>query len=238
MDERILESIKKSDKILIGIGESFQEKYESLRTEEFLILEKENPLEAGFRKLQFLKEHSNDDVIRAYKSLFELIKDKDYYIISTCTDDKIFNVDFDKTKIVTPCGGFRFLQCKENCMKELLPVSDEMIKNKSEIVCPHCNSTTCFNQLPTENYNEDGYLPDWQKYNQWLQNTLNKPICILELGIGLTYPTVIRWPFEKIAFYNQKAVLYRVHDSLYQTTKELKEKCISIKNDPIGFLNN
>ena len=72
MDERILESIKKSDKILIGIGESFQEKYESLRTEEFLILEKENPLEAGFRKLQFLKEHSNDDVIRAYKSLFEL----------------------------------------------------------------------------------------------------------------------------------------------------------------------
>ncbi len=131
MDERILESIKKSDKILIGIGESFQEKYESLRTEEFLILEKENPLEAGFRKLQFLKEHSNDDVIRAYKSLFELIKDKDYYIISTCTDDKIFNVDFDKTKIVTPCGGFRFLQCKENCMKELLPVSDEMIKNKS-----------------------------------------------------------------------------------------------------------
>lgn len=238
MEERVLESIKKADKLLIGIGESFQENFTSLKSEMFSILEKEDALEAGYQKIEYLKALKEDVVKEAYQKLYYLIKDKDYYILSTCTDDKIFEIGFDNDKIVTPCGGFRFLQCQDNCQNELLPITSDMIAKREKIKCPHCGSDCCFNQLPQEHYNENGYLTSWQQYNKWLQNTLNRNICILELGVGLTYPTVIRWPFEKIAFYNKKAVMYRVHDSLYQSTKELKEKCVSIKNNPILFLNN
>ena len=37
-------------------------------------------------------------------------------------------------------------------------------------------------------------------------------------------PNIIRWPFEKIAYYNRKADFFRVHGTLYQLTEELGGK--------------
>lgn len=237
MEERVIESIREADKILVGIGENFQEKYEVLNTDEFLQMEKEESLKAGFQKIKYIKELKEDQVIGAYKNLGELLKDKDYYLVTTCTDDKIYEAGLQKDRIVTPCGGFRYLQCYNNCSQELLTVTDSMIESEEELICPKCGEKMCFNQLPLENYNENGYLEEWQKYNKWLQGTLNHKLCIIELGVGLKYPSVIRWPFEKIAFYNKKAIMYRIHESLYQSTSELKEKCVPIKSNPIFFLN-
>ena len=54
----------------------------------------------------------------------------------------------------------------------------------------------------------------------------------------MEYPTVIRFPFEKVAYFNQKARFYRVHSRLYQMTAELKEKGVSIQANPEDFLKN
>ena len=121
----------------------------------------------------------------AYRSLLELIKDKDYYIVSLCRDGVIEKIEFDGSRVVTP--------------------NDETDEK-------------------------------WEAYNQWLSRTLNRNLCLLELGVGLKYPTIIRWPFEKIAFFNNKAVMYRVHKSLYQSTEELGDKCIGIKADPLDYV--
>ena len=61
--------------------------------------------------------------------------------------------------------------------------------------------------------------------------------CILELGAGMEYPSVIRFPFEKVAFFNQKSVFYRVHGKLPFLTEELSERGFSIKTDAITFLS-
>ena len=42
---------------------------------------------------------------------------------------------------------------------------------------------------------------------------------------------------KKMAFYNEKATFVRVHHSLYQIGKEIKEKGIGIKMDSRDFLN-
>ena len=76
----------------------------------------------------------------------------------------------------------------------------------------------------------------WDAYNEWLGRTLNRKVCLLELGVGLKYPGVIRWPFEKITFVNNKAIMYRVHNMLYQTTPEMGEKCIGIKADALEYM--
>lgn len=154
MEERMIESVKEAEKVLVGIGEYWDEKGSSART--------------------------------GYENLLELIKDKDYYIISLCYDGLIDEIGFDNDRVVSP--------------------NDE---------------------------NDD----KWDAYNQWLGRTLNRKLCIWELGVGLKYPTVVRWPFEKIAFVNNKAVMYRVHKSLYQTTDELGEKCIGIKADPLEYMS-
>ena len=93
-----------------------------------------------------------------------------------------------------------------------------------------------YNNIYTEKYDENGYLGNWQIYTKWLQGTLNKKLCIIELGASMQFPQIIRFPFEKIAFYNQKAQFFRVHSKLYQLTEELKDKGTAIKENPVDFL--
>lgn len=102
--------------------------------------------------------------------------------------------------------------------------------------CPKCGRLLAFYQITTPGYLEEGYLPQWKKYQKWLQGTLNRRLCILELGAGMEYPSVIRFPFERVAFFNQKAELVRVHSRLYQMTAELKDRGVPVKADPAAFL--
>ena len=80
-------------------------------------------------------------------------------------------------------------------------------------------------------------MQDWESYMKWLQGTLNKKLLVLELGVGLQFPSVIRWPFEKIANLNKKAKFYRINEKLYQLTEELSEKGIAISENAIDWLN-
>ena len=73
---------------------------------------------------------------------------------------------------------------------------------------------------------------------KWLQGTLNHKICIIELGVGMKYPSVIRWPFEKTAFFNNKAFFFRIHKKLYHLTEELNAKGRAVAQNPIEFLTN
>lgn len=92
------------------------------------------------------------------------------------------------------------------------------------------------NNVYASKYNEEGYLKDWSRYTKWLQGTLNKKLCILELGVNLVFPSIIRWPFEKVGFYNQKATFIRVNETLYHMSEELKDKGISVAQNSIDWL--
>ena len=76
----------------------------------------------------------------------------------------------------------------------------------------------------------------WEAYKHWQAATLNKKLLILELGEGFKYPTVMRWPFEKVAFFNQKACLYRVNRHLSQVPEELGERAVGVDGDPVEFV--
>lgn len=76
----------------------------------------------------------------------------------------------------------------------------------------------------------------WERYMKWLQGTLNRKLLVLELGVGLACPDVIRFPFEKVVFYNQKAELIRVHPKLFQLPAELKGRGMSVCEDTVALL--
>lgn len=92
------------------------------------------------------------------------------------------------------------------------------------------------NTLEAETYIEEGYLPRWEAYKQWQTETLNRRLVILELGEGFKIPTVIRWPFEKIAFFNQKSAFFRIHKSLSQIPKEVEERAWGIGEDSLEWI--
>ncbi len=82
---------------------------------------------------------------------------------------------------------------------------------------------------------DDQAATDWDMYMKWLQGTLHKKLLVLELGVGLICPDVIRFPFEKAVFYNQKAELVRVHNKLFQLPVELHGRGISIREDAVDL---
>ena len=43
----------------------------------------------------------------------------------------------------------------------------------------------------------------WEKYLHWLSFTLNQKLCVLELGVGFAHPQLVRFPFEKTAYFNK-----------------------------------
>ena len=228
MNQEVLSLLADADKVLIGIGESFERKDEILNTEAFKLLEKENSLLAGFQRLDYWQANPKNDVVDAYNRLYELVGQKDYFIVTTCMDDRIYESLFSEDRIAAPCGTWKYLQCSDLCTEELSPVTREMIDKKEMIYCPHCQKRVSFNQVTCSTYNEKGYLAQWGAYRNWLQRTINQKLCIIELGVGMNYPTIVRWPFEKIAFCNNKASFVRIHDYLYQMTEELAGKGISI----------
>ena len=105
-------------------------------------------------------------------------------------------------------------------------------------VCPTCGAPLNFHTIANPDYLENGYLPQWEHYKKWLTATLNKKLCILELGVDFTFPQVIRFPFEKTAFYNKKATFVRVNSRFPQLEAELaaEGRAISLAEPPVVML--
>lgn len=243
--EHIVTKIKEAELVLVGLGEELdltsrlKAGDESLQTGEGKRL-------ASFFKKKMLDEiiHQNND---RYENLAKCLKGKNYFIVTVCLDGAIQNSTLNKERIVEPCGNYERMQCSEKCTDDLYELpqdfSDRLIENVQEVdkennllLCPHCKKPLVFNNIEAENYVEDGYMEQWMLYKKWLQGTVNKNVCILELGVGMKYPTVIRWPFEKITFFNQKAELFRVHSRLYQMAEEIKDRGHGFCQSPEDFL--
>lgn len=108
--------------------------------------------------------------------------------------------------------------------------------NRMLIVAP-CGSEASGNVVTNEDYDESEYLPQWQFYMNWLTATLGKKLCILELGVGMMYPSVVRMPFERTVQLNQKSHLIRVHSKLAFVPEEIVERSLCISENPVELLS-
>lgn len=250
------EHVQAAEMVLVGLGEEFQYDWNALTNDErYREIENEIGDERDriwiipFLQKMILQQLRDDKWNRAYESLESILKDKNYFIVSLCMDDYIYGSELRESRIVTPCGGFRQMQCDSNCSRVLSDIPQETyskvlqyydrkiaIEDLQEPTCTRCGSKLRFNQLGVSRYAEEGYLEQWNEYTKWLQGTVNKKLCVLELGVGMEYPTVIRFPFEKIVYYNQKSSLWRVHPTLCQIGEEIGDRGYSVKANPIDFM--
>ncbi|MCH5250981.1 MAG: hypothetical protein J1E98_13665 [Lachnospiraceae bacterium] len=251
----LLSKCNEADMILIGIGEEFQYDWNILlQNPRYMEIEKEIDEErwiVPFLQKMMLENYPDDILDKAYRNLKKIVDGKNYFIITTVMDDYVYRYDFDEKRIVTPCGGFRRMQCDANCrgcLSEPDYAAFEKVKSYfnreislnelQEPVCEICGQKKRFNQIGVSKYAEEGYLPQWETYTKWLQGTVNKKTSVIELGVGMQFPTIIRWPFERIVYYNKKAFLYRIHPLLYQLEEKIADRGIGIREKPVKFLAN
>lgn len=251
--ECLKEKIAGADKILLGIGEEFADKgFED--SEIYRCYKKlETGQEAEQWVLPYLKAYylntsdADEQLFKAYRSLENLLDGKDYFVITLQTDGRIFKSGLDKDRVTAPCGSYEQLQCTENCENSVMDAGEETERIAGAVlegtelsaiekpVCPGCASPLGMNVYPQEHYCEAGYIGQWQKYQQWLGNTLNRNTVFLEAGAGFALPGLIRWPFEKAVYLNQKAYLFRIHEKFGQLSEEVGEKGCSIQVNSVKF---
>lgn len=253
--QELKKRIEDAELVLVGLGEGFQYDWGALlRDERYREIEQEIGNEEKYVWLvpflqRMILQEREERWDEAYRVLGELLRDKNYFVVSLCMDDYLLGAGLDEKKLVIPCGGFSKMQCDKNCTGKLWDVPEEScqavlqyyrkelpLSALEEPICEQCGAKLRFNQIGVSNYAEEGYLEQWHSYTKWLQGTVNKRLCVLELGAGMEYPSIIRFPFEKIVYYNKKAFLYRVHPQLYQLGEEIAERGAGIAKDSVDFL--
>ncbi|MBE5881306.1 MAG: hypothetical protein E7289_03180 [Lachnospiraceae bacterium] len=207
-----------------------------------------------------------DSFRSAYENLLQLVGNKNYFVVSLTIDSYLKRCGFKEDRCVNPCGTFEKIQCDIGC-EHVLSSSEQLMEEvsaclikaektdqgsqealesilkqcldiKNKYKCETCGSVKCFNILEAKKYREEGYLERWQTYMKWLQGTLNRNLCVIEAGAGMKLPSVIRWPFEKTVFYNQKSKMFRIHDKFYQINEEVSDRSYGCRCNAVHLFDS
>ena len=246
---QIREKLEEAELVLIGIGEQLAVPTRMMEDNDKFnkILSDDSKTEYYPYLQQIFVEENSKEYIEFYNRLNKLIENKNYYVLTTNADDVIFKSDINHDRIVAPCGSIHQFVCSE--CKGNIEFFDSFAKEHNQEIlkkgdvekfqvkkCPSCGKIMQPNIVTYGYYDEKGYLDKWTRYTKWLQGTVNRKLCILELGVGLNYPTVIRWPNEKIVTYNNKSFMFRIHDKWYQLSEGIGERAKSVAENPMNII--
>jgi NAD-dependent SIR2 family protein deacetylase len=181
--------------------------------------------------------------LKPYLELFDIEKDKNHFIITTNVDGQFVKAGFNKGKIFAPQGDYGLLQCDKPCCDELYDNKvfiDKMISNinNDEFAvqevdiprCPKCGSYLSKNLRVDDTFVESPHLKNKKDYIDFINNSTDGKLVLLELGVGFNTPVIIRWPFEKITSKHPNASLIRMNMEYPETPEEVAFKCLSFNS--------
>ncbi len=184
----------------------------------------------------------------AYYDLLELVKDKDYFVITTNVDHCFQKTGFDKERLFYTQGDYGLLQCSEPCCNETFENEDmiwKMLAGQKNMrvptellpVCPHCGKPLTMNLRSDDSFVEDtGWHSAAERYEKFLRTRSGKRILFLELGVGFNTPVIIKYPFWKLTAQNNRATYACVNFGEAIAPGEIKEQSICINADIAAVL--
>ncbi len=178
-----------------------------------------------------------------YETLFKLVADKDYFVITTNVDHCFQKAGFDKKRLFYTQGDYGLFQCSEPCCQETfedealireMVARQENMKIPSELlpVCPHCGRPMTMNLRSDNKFVEDeGWHRAAERYENFLRTREGQKILFLELGVGYNTPVIIKYPFWQMTAENPKAVYACLNDGQAYAPDALKEQAICVEED-------
>ncbi|UTY25048.1 SIR2 family NAD-dependent protein deacylase [Treponema denticola] len=189
-----------------------------------------------------------------YKDLFSLVKDKDYFVITTNVDHCFQKAGFDKNRLFYTQGDYGLFQCSEPCHEEtydnekqiraMWEFRDEM-KVPTELVprCPVCGKPMSMNLRADHTFVTDkGWHKASKQYEKFLQtrNIIKNgeqegdgKVLFLELGVGGNTPRIIKYPFWQMTEKNPNAGYACINFGEAAVPLKIEKQSICI-NDDIG----
>lgn len=178
-----------------------------------------------------------------YNELFDVVKNKDYFVITTNVDHCFQKAGFDKKRLFYTQGDYGLFQCSEPCCNETFDNRDIVIdmieqqadmKIPSELIpkCPHCGKPLTMNLRSDDTFVQDG---GWdsaaERYSNFLDTRKNQKVLFLELGVGYNTPVIIKYPFWQMTAENIKATYACINYGEAVCPREIVKQSICINGD-------
>ena len=184
-----------------------------------------------------------------YDNLLKLLKEKDYFVITTNVDHQFQKAGFDKQRLFYTQGDYGLFQCATPCHQKTYDneevvrrmIAEQMdLRIPSELVpkCPVCGGRMEVNLRSDETFVEDeGWHAASERYADFIKRHLHDNILFLDLGSGGNTPIVFKIPFIKWTMQNPNAIYATVNLGEAFTVDQIKERSIVIDADINDVLN-
>ena len=178
-----------------------------------------------------------------YEDLLELVKDKDYFVLTTNVDHCFQKAGFEKERLFYTQGDYGLFQCSEPCCQETWDneeIVGEMIRRQDHMKiprdlvphCPRCGKPLTMNLRADDTFVQDeGWYQASRRYSRFLTEHQDEKILFLELGVGYNTPVIIKYPFWQMTAKNPRAVYACVNYGDAAAPGEIAKQAICIDRD-------
>ena len=177
---------------------------------------------------------------RVYQRLLDLLRDRDYFVLTTNVDHCFQRAGFDKQRLFYTQGDYGLFQCSRPCCQETWDNEDVIramvdqqsdLRIPSELVphCPHCGAPATMNLRSDGTFVEDeGWHKAAARYSEFLRRHEGMRTLYLEIGVGGNTPGIIKYPFWQMTAANPHATYACVNLGEACAPRELEHQSILI----------
>lgn len=195
-----------------------------------------------------------------YNRLYELVKNRDYFILTTNVDHQFQKAGFDKHRLFYTQGDYGLWQCSVPCHNETydneatvrkmveaqgfafaengdLYVPDGIklkMKVPSELIpyCQHCHKPMSMNLRADDTFVEDtGWHHAAERYEEFLQSHRKQKVLFLELAVGYNTPSIVKYSFWRMTHDWPNATYACLNYGEAYAPDEIKRKSICVNGD-------
>lgn len=178
-----------------------------------------------------------------YHKLYELVKDKKHFVLTTNVDHQFQKAGFAEKHIFATQGDYGRIQCLKGCHKKTydgMEMFQQMVQAEKDCLipsymvpkCPICGGPMTMNLRCDQYFVED---EQWnqaaRQYGTFLKEIQGKKALLLELGVGFNTPTIIRFPFEKMMRENLEWNFIRLNLNEAVVPESLGDRAVGINRD-------
>lgn len=178
-----------------------------------------------------------------YQQLLSIVKDKDYFVLTTNVDHQFQRAGFDKNRLFYTQGDYGLLQCTKPCCQKTWDNEEqvrEMVEKQkdmripTELIprCPNCGRLMTTNLRADDKFVEDeGWYEAAKRYDEFTKKVQGQKLLLLELGVGMNTPGIIKIPFLKMAMNDDKITYACIGLDDVWIPDETKDRSIGISAD-------
>lgn len=153
-----------------------------------------------------------------YLDLLALVRDKDYFVVTTNVDHCFQDAGFDKARLFYTQGDYGLWQCSQPCCARTydneravrrMVAEQRAMRVPTELLprCPVCGRPMAMNLRCDHTFVQDeGWYAAAARYEAFLRGHEGQSVLFLELGVGGNTPGIIKYPFWQMALGNPNAL--------------------------------